>query len=368
MNLKKSKINVAVVSFYLASKGGNGAAEVTLGIFNSIKEKKKLFEINDKKIKNKINNFFFKIFQIIKINYKLYKFFNKKEKNIVIIEGASWVGFSFFFYLIAKVFLPCTRFVYHSHNIEFDIRKSNENNFIIIFLTKYFEEFIFRNCDFSTVVSINDKKRIKQLYKIETYILENGINNERTKYKKPTFKLPKNYFMYIGSYWFKPNREAIEYILEVLLKEIRTFDKNITFIMTGEGFPSERLKNYKNIVYLKNLNKYYLNYLILNADYLLFPMKKGTGTKLKIIESLMIGGNIVTSKEGIKGIDIKFKNFPYVYKNKKHLLKILKKIKKKNKSELKKRNLKFKNYYKYKYDISKLLYHFINKTFLYDWK
>ena len=47
MNLKKNKINVALVCFYLASKGGNGAAEVTLGIYNSIKERKKLFEIDE---------------------------------------------------------------------------------------------------------------------------------------------------------------------------------------------------------------------------------------------------------------------------------------------------------------------------------
>ena len=100
---------------------------------------------------------------------------------------------------------------------------------------------------------------------------------------------------------------------------------------------------------------------------MLFPLKKRTGTKLKIIEGLMIGANIITSKGGIKGIDIKFKNFPHIYKNKTDLLKILKRIKK-NKKEIKKRNPEFANYYKVKYDMSKILYDFINKNHLYDCK
>ncbi len=367
MNLKKNKINVALVCFYLASKGGNGAAEVTLGMYNSIKERKKLFEIDDRKVNIKIINLIFKIYQIFKISLKMSKFFKSGHKNIVIIEGASWVGFSFIFFILSKLFIKKIKYVYHSHNIEYDIRHNHDNNFLIIFLTKVFEKYIFKNCDYTTVVSADDQKRIKKLYNINSSILENGIDIKRLKIKKPHFKLPKFYFMFIGSYWFKPNKEALEYIFKELLKEIRNFDKNIAFIMTGDGFPTERLKYYKNIIYLKNLNKYYLNYLILNADYLLFPMKKRTGTKLKIIESLMIGGNIVTSKGGIKGIDIKFKNFPYIYKNKTNLLKILKRIKK-NKKEIKKRNSKFAYYYKVQYDMSKILYHFINKTNLYDFK
>ena len=295
------------------------------------------------------------------------KFFKSGQKNIVIIEGASWVGFSFIFFILSKLLIRKLVYVYHSHNIEYDIRHNYNNNHLIIFLTKVFEHYIFENCDYTTVVSAEDQKRVKKLYNINSSILENGIDIKRLKIKKPHFKLPKFYFMYIGSYWFKPNKEAIEYILKELLKEISNFDKNIAFIMTGEGFPTERLKNYENIIYLKNLNKYYLNYLILNADYLLFPMKKRTGTKLKIIESLMIGGNVVTSKGGIKGIDIKFKNFPYIYKNKTDLFKILKRIKK-SKKEIKRRNSKFAYYYKVKYDMRKILYHFINKTCLYDCK
>ena len=73
MNFQKNKINIFVVCFYFASKGGNGAAEVTLGLFNSINDNKKLFEINDTKIKNIFLNFIFKIKNIIAFIFKIKK-------------------------------------------------------------------------------------------------------------------------------------------------------------------------------------------------------------------------------------------------------------------------------------------------------
>ena len=365
MNSPKNKINFAVVCFYFASGGGNGAAEVTLGIFNSIKERKKLFEINDKNIDIKLLNFLFKISNIIKIIPKISKFFKRDGQNVIIIEGASWIGLSFIFFVLSKFLIRNSIVIYHSHNIEYDIRIKNNSNFFIIFLTKFFENFIFRKCNFGTVVSKEDKKRIKKLYNINTYLLENGVSLDRIILKKPSFKLPSKYFMFIGSYWFKPNKESIDLILNELLPKIRLNDKNIIFILTGNGLPIEKIKNEKNILYLKNLNKFNLNYLIYNSDYLLFPMKEATGTKLKIIESLMIGGNIITSKAGMKGIDKKFINVPYLYKNKKHLLNILTK----NKTYLKKNNikkLKISKYYKERYDMSKILYKFLNLTTIYD--
>jgi len=47
----KEKIKTAVICFFTASKGGHGSAEVSLGIFKSIKGQKKLFEFQESKKK-----------------------------------------------------------------------------------------------------------------------------------------------------------------------------------------------------------------------------------------------------------------------------------------------------------------------------
>ena len=47
---------------------------------------------------------------------------------------------------------------------------------------------------------------------------------------------------------------------------------------------------------------------------MLVPLDKGTGTRIKIIEALLIGAKIITAKKGIEGIivDNKDKNIPIV--------------------------------------------------------
>ena len=69
----------AVVCFYTASKGGNGAAEVSLGVF-AIKSNKKLFEINDQNIKLNFLRFLFKLICIVKFIYEIKNYFIKCKK------------------------------------------------------------------------------------------------------------------------------------------------------------------------------------------------------------------------------------------------------------------------------------------------
>ena len=358
MNSQKNKISIFMVCFFLASKGGNGAAEVSLGLFNSLNFKKKLFEIDDSKIKHKISNFFFKIKSIFLILIKIKKIIRNLNKNIIIIEGASWIGFSFFFFVLCKFFLKKNIYIYHSHNIEYDIRIKNGSNKIIILLTKLFEKFIFRYCDYSTVVSVDDKKRVKKLYKEKVHLLENGIDTDRLKIERPKFKIPKKYFMFIGSYWFKPNKESIDEIINKLYPLIKKIDPNLKFVITGSGFPSEIIKN-NNIKSYNNLKKQNLNFLIKQAEFLLFPLKKATGTKVKIIESLILGGKIITTRAGVRGINLISKKIPTIYKNKKDLIRIIKnKIYKENYSNELDKNI---NYYKKKYNMKSIFTNFFKE-------
>ena len=80
-----------------------------------------------------------------------------KTKKIIIIEGASWIGFSFIFLILTKIFIGKVKIIYHAHNIEYEIRKQNSSR-ILIFLTKYFESLVYKLSDFPTVVSLRDKK------------------------------------------------------------------------------------------------------------------------------------------------------------------------------------------------------------------
>lgn len=343
----------AIVCFYTASKGGNGAAEVSLGVFNAIKYNKKLFEINDKNIKYNFLRFLFKFICIIKFIYQIKNYLKNAKKKIIVIEGASWVGYSFLFFIMSKIFIKKIIIIYHSHNIEYDIRKNK--NIIIILLTHYFEKLIFKFSDFATVVSKVDQKRIKKLYNLESYILENGFNINRLEKKKPKFQLPKYYYMFIGSYWFLPNKDAIDLLIEKIYPKIKKEFPKYKLIITGEGLPKDKIKP-NEILYFNNINKKSLNYIISKCSFVLFPLKKATGTKLKVIECLALGKTIITNRNGVRGINLISNDQPIIYKNIEEITDHIKNLEKKN---LYNAHIKTTNYYKKKYNMSLIFNNFI---------
>ena len=166
----KNKFGFGLICFYEASIGGHGSAEVSKSLYECLPKKNcRLFEIKKRKIfiyleKYKFNlpENFYKLFYVNIIAIKLAKFIKKYDKKIVIIEGASWIGYTFILLKIIKLFLPEIILIYHSHNIEYDVRKKR-NTIFISFITKIIEKIVFREVNFSTVVSEQDQKRIKKL-------------------------------------------------------------------------------------------------------------------------------------------------------------------------------------------------------------
>ena len=106
----------AVVCFYQVRNANHGASEVTLGVYNQWPSKnKKLFELKDwhlyisKNYKVQtflqyINGYIIKPLAIMFLIARVLKFLKKKDNNFVIIEGASWIGFSFLTIIILKFF------------------------------------------------------------------------------------------------------------------------------------------------------------------------------------------------------------------------------------------------------------------------
>jgi hypothetical protein len=318
----KNKFGFALVCFYEASVGGHGSAEVSSSLFECLpKKNSKLFEIKKKKIFIYLEDFKFtlieniyKLFYIFIIIIKLKNYFKKYEKKIVIIEGASWIGYTYLFLKIIKIIFPKVLTIYHAHNIEYDVRKMRNNKFIS-FITKIIEKIVYKEVNFSTVVSNDDQKRIRRLYDTNAYIFQNGINKKRLLLKKPKFSFPGKYIIYSGSYSYKFNRIAINRIITQIMPKILKKYNDIKLIITGKDFPEEKLIKYNFIKNYKNLEKKELNYLIKKSLFMFAPMSNSPGTKLKVIETLLLGANLITSKAGIKGIKfIKSENL-FIYSN-----------------------------------------------------
>ena len=340
----------AFVAFYTVYPSNMGSSEVSSSFFETWKGQKKIFQISHlKKINNKIIDTQFiskekpiyKIFKIIPLVKKVKQFLLKNQKPIIIIEGPSWIGYSFIFFIIVKILIPKAFIIYHSHSIEYEIRKKNSNYFIS-FLTKIMEKYIFNNVDLATSVSIKEKKRINSLYNKETIIFPNGIHMKKLQEKNKNIFLPKKYIFYSGSYLYRPNKQAIDLLNKFFMPKLVKKFPDLKLILTGGGY----YNNHKWLIDLGIISKNYLVKVLKHSQLILAPIYEGYGTRVKIIEALMLGVPVVSSSKGIEGIDYKsgvFKN-PLVHQNKNILLKYAKKVLKNNK--LYKKNSK-ENKFKY---------------------
>lgn len=304
----------AILCFYQVKNANHGAAEVSLGIYNHWpSNNKRLFELKDwhlylcKNYKVQllfqyINSYFIKQFAVLFIILKVLRYLKKNDNNFVIIEGASWIGFSFLTIKIIRFFRNKTKIFYHSHNVEYDIRKK-KNSIIISFISKILEKIVFEISDYASVVSSIDAKRIKYLYNIDPIIFENGVDIERLKINKEFKKnFSKKYIIYSGSYSYKPNKIAIDYLINKVMPYFKKKNYNIDLVLTGKNFPNLIKKN--NIICKENLNKNILNYYIKKSYFVILPLQQAPGTKIKVIENLILGKTIIGTKFAFTGIKI----------------------------------------------------------------
>ncbi len=361
----KSKYKTALVGFYQITNSYNGAAEVSQSLYECIRTKKKLFEIKnptvfkkENQFNNIINSYFIKPFKIILLCLKVKDFFGDNKKKFLIVEGASWIGFSFLFILISKYLISHVKIMYHGHNVEYEIRKM-KNSIIIQLITKYLEKKVFSICDYATTVSNHDKSVIRNLYNINSKVFYNGVSKKRLNISKKKI-YEKNYLIFSGNYFFKPNEIAIKNILKILPK-IHKLDPSIKVLITGTNLPYKLIKH-PYIIFKPKLKKELLNLYLKKSICSIMPLINSPGTKLKVIENLLIGVITIGTKHAFKGIELVKKNPPFIFKTDQELIKLLNIVLKK-KNKLKRIAKKNSQFYVKKYLMENIYNNFINNEF-----
>ena len=355
----KKKYNFLVINFFRVSNPYSGASEISYNFFKNIPSKnKKLIQFSNIQQKESQTETIItssridKIFKIFKMANIVSKYCTYKKNSIIIVEGASWVGYTLLFYILTRNKVKNAKFIYHSHNIEFLLRKQ-KNNLLIAILTKYFEKYIIKKFDIFTTVSSADKKKVKEIYNAKSILLPNGINFPRIKsIKEKKFKF--NYIFFCGSIDYLPNKEALDILIDKIMPLVIKKMPNIKLIVSGnKKIPYK--KNYlKNVGFVSKENFY--SYLK-GASLFVNPMKTAFGSQVKMISALVFGKTIVASKTAIIGLDINNKfNKIHIAKNPKTFSKfILKNI------SSKKINKVNSEFYQKKYSLKKITSDFIRK-------
>ena len=359
--MKKTK--TAFTTFFPAVPDNMGSSTVVNCRFNSWPSQKKLFQLSHiKKINNKNLTTIFiekekplnKIFSLPRLIFSVFLYLKNSENKTIVIEGASWIFYSFFVFLFLKLLFFNSKIIYISHSIESEIRKKFSNTFIYIF-TKYLEGLMFKYADIATSVSKYEKNKIKNIYNVNTVLYPNAIN---VSYKIKKKKIKEDYIFYSGSYLYKPNKNAIDYLNNNIMPSLLKKYPKLKLVLTGGGFK----KKYPWIINKNIVPKNDLYNLIYHSKCICVPLNFGSGTRIKIIEALSIGAIVISSIKGIEGIEINKKNPPFVLKNNGKFINTIDYVVKNNKI-IKRNSIKSKNYYLKKYSMKKITNNFLKNYF-----
>jgi len=356
------KIKSAFITFFPIKPDAMGSSTVVNSRFDNWPYKKKIFQISHlNKINNsKIQTIFIKkenpinkILKLPELIIKIKQYLDKTKNKLIIVEGASWIFYSFVVIFFFKIFLPKTKIIYISHSIESEIRKKYSNKFIYL-ITIFLEKLVFQFSDISTSVSEKEKKEINSLYKIKTVLFPNGIKLNKFKKEK---KVKGNYIIYTGSYLYKPNKDAIDYLNEYVMPKLIKKIPNLNLVLTGGGYK----KNYPWLINKGIVSKNDLYNLLFYSKCLCVPLKFGSGTRIKIIEALCLGAIVISSKKGIEGINLKKNNPPFIFETEKKLIRKIYDVNK-NYKKYKSHSINLKKYYLKKYLMKNIVKKFVNEN------
>jgi glycosyltransferase involved in cell wall biosynthesis len=112
-----------------------------------------------------------------------------------------------------------------------------------------------------------------------------------------------NDFFFIGSMNWKPNEDAVKWILTQIIPRFKKIYPDFKFHIAGSNM-SKQMKTTKNnnVIFHGRVDDIYE--FMSKHGTLIVPLKTGSGVRIKILEALSVGVPIISNDKGKEGIDI----------------------------------------------------------------
>jgi glycosyltransferase involved in cell wall biosynthesis len=244
------------------------------------------------------------------IPFKLIRLIRKKEIETVIFEHPYYGWVIPFLRLFTRVKIIC-----HTHNVESERFRSIEKKWWRILAL--YEGIVLRHCD--KILCITEEDRVfftekMNIQKNKCIIVPYGIEEKELPSDKAECKriickkhqldpnLPLLFFN--GALDYKPNIEALEIILNIILPQLRSKGFECQIMIAGRGLPA----HYNSLESWRKENIFYagfvddINMYTKAADILLNPVLTGGGIKTKMVEALGLNTTVVSTQSGAIGL------------------------------------------------------------------
>ena len=215
--------------------------------------------------------------------------------------------------IIRKIY-PDVPIILREHNIESNIMKrfsAKQKNYIIKVysfiqykkLVKYEAKWCGK-VDCCMMISSEDEKEILQLNPdVKTCIIPAGINIDKIGSEKNKPKI-KNSICHIGPMDWYPNYDSLNWFLYSIFPEILSQKPEITLYIFGKGTEKvkipEKIRN--NVTVVGFVNDLWKE--VSQMQLVIVPLRIGGGIRIKILETMAAGINILSTTIGKEGIPV----------------------------------------------------------------
>jgi len=227
--------------------------------------------------------------------------------DVVVLEGASWVVYHWLLLRQLRRRLPRAEVVYHSHNVEYCLRKQKHGR-LVTAITRWAEGGILREADASFAVSDVDSAQFEELYGVRPAILPNGVDigkfdrvtDAEIDDARSEYGLNGSTVLFMGSYLYKPNREGLDFLIGAVMPRVVEQCPSATLAVIGGEVPFDEpwLINPGMIPHDR------LPAFVKACRVGVAPIFSGSGTRLKIIEYMAAGRAVVSTSKGAEGLSV----------------------------------------------------------------
>lgn len=228
--------------------------------------------------------------------------------DIVMLEGASWAVYHWMLLRAIRRALPRVRVVYHSHNVEYVLRRQR-NGRAVAAITRWAEGRLLLGCDLGTAVSEVDRDLFREFYGADTLLLPNGVDVSRLASvtaeeigrARSKYAIGDQAVVFSGLYAYPPNHTAAEFLMNEVLPALRMDVPNVQLLITGGDVPRrERWLITPGIVPHEELPA-----LLASCSVAAAPIFFGSGTRLKILEAMAAGIPVVATSKAAEGLPLR---------------------------------------------------------------
>ncbi|MEE2672032.1 MAG: glycosyltransferase [Bdellovibrionota bacterium] len=209
--------------------------------------------------------------------------------------------------------------VYRSHNVESDIWKragvKAKNPLLKLFFTiqffamKNFEDKVVRHSHLVFPISDDDKKTFEISNPSSTYeTIPIGMDFTSTPWKQSKIESELK-LLFLGRLDWGPNKDGLIWFLDNVWSKVESYNHKLVIAGSGNSEWLEAYEDYDNIEFLGFVED--VTELYTQVDCSIVPIFYGSGTRIKLIESVARKTPFISTEMGALGSSLK-KNIDYV--------------------------------------------------------